>query len=135
MIKLLYIETLGHDGSFAHIYPVNLCQSKSTKLKRLGYLLTTLCVNRNSKLSILMLSTVQKDLAGSLQNLMCCLTALPKMINRTIVEGSLELLKKLLKHPTDLVRKKTLIVLQKIYELQPESLITYKTHLQEALFD
>lgn len=131
MIKLLYIETLGHDGSFAHIYPVNLCQSKNPKLKRLGYLLTNLCVSRNSKLSILMLSTIQKDLAGSsLHSLMHCLTALPRIINKTIIEGSLELLVKLLKHPTDLVRKKTLIVLQKIYEMQPESLPTYKTYLQ-----
>jgi AP-4 complex subunit epsilon-1 len=42
---------------------------------------------------------------------------------------------KLLKHPTDLVRKKTLLVLQKIYDLQPECIPTYKTYLQEALFD
>lgn len=86
MIKLLYIETLGHDGSFAHIYPVNLCQSKSPRLKRLGYLLTTLCVNRESKLSILMLATIQKDLGGvNLHSIMYCLTALPKIINRTII--------------------------------------------------
>jgi AP-4 complex subunit epsilon-1 len=90
MIRLLYIETLGHDGSFAHIYPVNLCQSKVPKLKRMGYLLTTLCLNRNSKLSILMLSTIQKDLTSTnLHYIMYCLTALPKLINKTIIEGSL----------------------------------------------
>lgn len=83
-----------------------------------------------------MLSTVQKDLSGcNLHSLLYCLTALPKIINKTIIEGSRQLLLGLLKHPTDLVRKKTLIVLQKMYELQPEALPTYKTYLQEALFD
>lgn len=131
MIRLLYIETLGHEGSFAHIHPVNLCQSKSPKLKRVGYLLTTLCVNRDSKLSILMLSTIQKDLTSSnLHYVMYCLTALPKLLNRTIIEGSLEHLLKLLKHPTDLIRKKTLIALQKIHEMEPTLLPTYKTYLQ-----
>lgn len=120
MIKLLYIETLGHDGSFAHIYPVNLCQSKNMKLKRLGYLLTTLCINRNSKLSIMTLATIQKDLtSGNLHNIMHCLTALPKILNKTIIEGSLKLIVPLLKHTTDLVRKKALIVIQKIHELDP----------------
>mgnify|MGYP002345173448 CR=1 FL=1 len=131
MLRLLYIETLGHDGSFAHIHPVNLCQSKNPRLKRVGYLLTTLCINRESKLSILMLSTIQKDLASTnLHHVMYCLTALPKLLNKTIIEGSVEPLVKLLKHPTDLVRKKTLIALQKIHELQPAVLPTYKTYLQ-----
>lgn len=136
LIKLLYIETLGHNGEFAHIHAVNLTQSKSLKMKRLGYLLVTLCIKTNSKFSILLLSSIQKDLTStSLHNMIVCLTALPKLINSIIVEACLDTILKLIKHPTDLVRKKALLVLEKIYRFDEDKLPTFKTILQEALDD
>ena len=136
LIKLLYIETLGHDASFAHIHAINLTQSKSLKIKRLAYLLITLCIKTNSKFSILLLSSIQKDLTSTnLHHLVFCLSALPKLINNIIIEACLDNIIKLTKHPTDLVRKKALLVLQKIYQVDPSKLPTFKTILQEALDD
>jgi AP-4 complex subunit epsilon-1 len=53
---------LGHDASFAHIYAVNLTQSKNLLVKRIGYLYASLFINQGSEMMILMISTMQKDL-------------------------------------------------------------------------
>ena len=57
------------------------------------------------------------------------------MINSIIIEACLDTILKLIKHPTDLVRKKALLVLEKIYKLDKEKLPTFKTILQESLDD
>jgi hypothetical protein len=44
LVKLIYFETLGYDTSFAHIIPINLCQSSNLYLKKMAYLLAALLV-------------------------------------------------------------------------------------------
>jgi AP-4 complex subunit epsilon-1 len=59
-------------------------------MKRLGYLLVTMCIKTDSKFSILLLSSIQKDLASdNLHHVVVCLTALPKIMNNLIVEACL----------------------------------------------
>lgn len=62
LIRAIYVEMLGHDASFAHIYAVNLTQSKNLLVKRIGYLAASLFIDENSEMIILMISTMQKDL-------------------------------------------------------------------------
>jgi AP-4 complex subunit epsilon-1 len=61
----MYIEMLGHSASFCHIEAINLTQNKNLVLKRLGYLLCSLFLNSSSDLTIMMISTIQKDLAST----------------------------------------------------------------------
>lgn len=56
---------LGHSASFCHIEAINLTQNKNLVLKRLGYLLCSLFLNSKSDLTIMLISTIQKDLASS----------------------------------------------------------------------
>ncbi len=62
LIRAIYVEMLGHDASFSHIYAVNLTQSKNLLVKRIGYLAASLFIDQNSEMIILMISTMQKDL-------------------------------------------------------------------------
>jgi AP-4 complex subunit epsilon-1 len=62
LIRAIYVEMLGHDASFSHIYAVNLTQSKNLLVKRIGYLSAFLFIDQNSEMIILMISTMQKDL-------------------------------------------------------------------------
>ena len=58
LIRAIYVEMLGHDASFAHIYAVNLTQSKNLLVKRIGYLSASLFINQGSEMMILMISTM-----------------------------------------------------------------------------
>ena len=48
LIRAIYIEMLGHEASFAHLFSVNLTQDKNYLNKRVGYLacslLTSVCL-------------------------------------------------------------------------------------------
>lgn len=58
LIRAIYVEMLGHDATFSHIYAVNLTQSKNLLVKRIGYLASSLFIADNSEMLILMISTV-----------------------------------------------------------------------------
>ncbi len=62
LIRAIYVEMLGHDASFSQIHAVNLTQSKSLLVKRIGYLACSLFIDENSDMVILMISTIQRDL-------------------------------------------------------------------------
>lgn len=115
LIRALYIEMLGHSASFCYIEAINLTQNKSLVLKRLGYLLCSLFLNKNSDLVIMLVSTIQKDLTSSnIHEVVMCLTSLDLIMNQTIATAITESIIKLINHTTDLVRKKAILVLQKI---------------------
>lgn len=56
---------LGYSASFAYIHAINLTQNKNLVMKRLGYLLCSLFMNKDSELIIMLVSTIQKDLNSS----------------------------------------------------------------------
>lgn len=56
---------LGKSAAFSHIEAVNLTQNKNLVLKRIGYLLCSLFFNSTSDLTIMLISTIQKDLAST----------------------------------------------------------------------
>ena len=52
LIRAIYIEMLGHDASFSHLFAVNLTQDKNILNKRVGYLACSLLLNENSEFLI-----------------------------------------------------------------------------------
>jgi AP-4 complex subunit epsilon-1 len=109
---------LGHDASFSHIHAVNLTQSKALALKRIGYLCCSLFLNESSQFLILLVANLQRDLQStSIHEVVIALTALGKLISPMMIGGVIEPLTKLLTHTTDLVRKKAVIVLHRIYRI------------------
>jgi len=58
LIRAIYVEMLGHDATFSHIYAVNLTQSKNLLVKRIGYLACSLFIADSSEMVILMISTI-----------------------------------------------------------------------------
>lgn len=118
LIIALYIEMLGHSASFCHIEAINLTQNKNLVLKRIGYLMCSLFFTSKSDLTIMLISTIQKDLASTnIHEIVICLTSLDSIMNSTIASAISESVIKLLAHTTDLVRKKAVLVLQKMVTL------------------
>ena len=73
---------LGHSASFAHIHALNMTQSKNLTMKRIGYLLCSLFMGRDSELLIMLVSTIQKDLGSSdVHEIVICLTSLANIMN------------------------------------------------------
>lgn len=111
----MYIEMLGHSASFCHIEAINLTQNKNLVLKRLGYLLCSLFLNGGSDLTIMLISTIQKDLASTnIHEIVICLTSIDRIMNTTIAGAIIADVTKLVNHTTDLVRKKAVLALQRI---------------------
>jgi AP-4 complex subunit epsilon-1 len=109
---------LGHSAPFAHIHAINLTQNKNLILKRIGYLMCSVFFNKDSDLLIMLVATIMKDLnSPDVHEVVTCLTALGNIMNNTIASGIIESVIKLTTHTTDLVRKKALLILQKIVKL------------------
>lgn len=117
LLRAIYIEMLGlqliiycrHDASFAHIQAVNLTQSKILQLKKvneiniynfkMGYLCCSLFLDNNSELLILLVSTLQRDLASTnIHEVVIALTAVSKLISQSFVSALIEPIMKLLNH-------------------------------------
>lgn len=127
---------LGHSAQFAHIYAVNLTQNKNLTLKRLGYLMCSLFFNSDSDLLIMLVSTILKDLASTdVHEVVICLTSLGNIMNSTIAGAITEAVTKLISHTTDLVRKKSILILQKIKLETSIDIPDYKDKMKKALCD
>lgn len=75
----------------------------------------SLFFDNNSDLLIMLVATILKDLTnGDVHEIVICLTSLGSIMNTTIASAITDNVVKLLTHTTDLVRKKAILVLQKI---------------------
>ena len=118
LIRAIYVEMLGHDASFSHIYAVNLTQSKNLLVKRIGYLSSSLFIDENSEMIILMISTMQKDLGSSNHlEILAALNCLSKLSNSSVIEAVQEPVCKLLEHSHEMIRKKAVMVLNKFNKI------------------
>ena len=136
LIRALYIEMLGHSAPFAHIHAINLTQNKKLHLKRIGYLMCSLFFDSESDLLIMLVATILKDLASTdVHEVVICLTSLGSIMNATIASAILEPVTKLLTHTTDLVRKKAILVLQRIKLQTSAEVLDYKDKMKKGLCD
>ena len=120
LIRAIYVEMLGHDASFAHIYAVNLTQSKNLLVKRIGYLAASLFIDENSEMIILMISTMQKDLQSRNHlEVIAALNCLAKLSNQSVMLAVQEAVTLLLEHQHEMIRKKAVMVLVKFNNITP----------------
>jgi len=120
LIRAIYVEMLGHDASFAHIYAVNLTQSKNLLVKRIGYLAASLFIDENSEMIILMISTMQKDLQSRNHlEVIAALNCLAKLSNQSVMLAVQEAVTLLLEHQHEMIRKKAVMVLVKFNNIMP----------------
>ena len=71
LLRLLYVELLGHDASFGHIHAVKLCSDASLVNKKVAYLTTCLFLSEESELLILLMNTMKSDLHSDNYLIVC----------------------------------------------------------------
>ena len=102
----------------------------------MAYLLAALLVKPGDELCLLMNNTIIKDLQNeNTFTIMTTLTLLRYFLTEHLVQNLLPLLRKLLKHTTSIVRRKSYLALFNIHTLFKESLPDIKSLALEALSD
>uniref|UniRef100_A0A7I4ACE8 Clathrin/coatomer adaptor adaptin-like N-terminal domain-containing protein n=1 Tax=Physcomitrium patens TaxID=3218 RepID=A0A7I4ACE8_PHYPA len=136
IIRLVYVEMLGHDASFGYIYAVKMTHDDNLLCKRSGYLATTLFLNEDHDLIILIVNTIQKDLKSDNYLVVCAaLTAVCKLINEETIPAVLPQVVDLLGHPKEQVRKKAVMALHRFQQRSPSSMSHLLTKFRQILCD
>ncbi|KAF9606195.1 hypothetical protein IFM89_023650 [Coptis chinensis] len=136
IIRLLYIEMLGHDASFGYIHAVKMTHDDSLLLKRTGYLAVTLFLNEDHDLIILIVNTIQKDLkSDNFLVVSAALTAVCKLINEETIPAVLPQVVELLCHQKEAVRKKAIMALHRFYQRSPGSVSHLVSNFRKRLCD
>ncbi|CAL0311726.1 unnamed protein product [Lupinus luteus] len=136
IIRLLYIEMLGHDASFGYIHAVNITHHDSLLLKRTGYLAVTLFLHDNHDLIILIVNTIQKDLKSDNYLVVCAaLNAVCRLINEDTIPAVLPQVVELLGHSKEAVRKKAVMALHRFYQKSPSFVSHLVANFRKRLCD
>ncbi|KAL4348291.1 hypothetical protein GQ457_17G019540 [Hibiscus cannabinus] len=136
IIRLVYIEMLGHDASFGYIHAVKMTHDDSLLVKRTGYLAVTLFLNEDHDLIILIVNTIQKDLKSDNYLVVCAaLNAVCKLINEETIPAVLPQVVELLAHPKEAVRKKAIMALHRFYQKSPSSVSHLISNFRKRLCD
>ncbi|XVF52161.1 hypothetical protein PTKIN_Ptkin04bG0242600 [Pterospermum kingtungense] len=136
IIRLVYVEMLGHDASFGYIHAVKMTHDDSLIVKRTGYLAVTLFLNEDHDLIILIVNTIQKDLKSDNYLVVCAaLSAVCKLINEETIPAVLPQVVELLSHPKEVVRKKAIMALHRFYHKSPSSVSHLVSNFRKRLSD
>ncbi|KAL8152357.1 hypothetical protein V2J09_010117 [Rumex salicifolius] len=136
IIRLVYVEMLGHDASFGYIHAVKMTHDDNLFLKRTGYLAVTLFLNEDHDLIILIVNTIQKDLKSDNYLVVCAaLNAVCRLINEETIPAVLPQVVELIAHPKEAVRKKAVMALHRFHQRSPSSVSHLLTNFRKKLSD
>uniref|UniRef100_A0A1J3HUQ8 AP-4 complex subunit epsilon n=1 Tax=Noccaea caerulescens TaxID=107243 RepID=A0A1J3HUQ8_NOCCA len=136
IIRLVYIEMLGHDASFGYIHAVKMTHDDNLLLKRTGYLAVTLFLNEDHDLIILIVNTIQKDLRSDNYLVVCAaLNAICRLINEETIPAVLPQVVDLLNHQKEAVRKKAIMALHRFHRKSPSSVSHLVSNFRKRLCD
>ncbi|KAK9706997.1 hypothetical protein RND81_07G166500 [Saponaria officinalis] len=136
IIRLVYVEMLGHDASFGYIHAVKMTHDDTVLHKRTGYLAVTLFLNDDHDLIILIVNTIQKDLRSDNYLVVCAaLNAVCRLINEETIPAVLPQVVDLLNHPKDAVKKKAVMALHRFYQRSPSSVNHLVSNFRKKLSD
>jgi AP-4 complex subunit epsilon-1 len=132
LVRLLYVEMLGHDGSFGYIKAVEMAASASLFHKRTGYLVCGACLPPDHEFRFMLVNQMQRDLQSA--NVLECsggLLACTNLITPDMVPAVHTEVTKLIHHDSATIRKKAIIALHRFHQLAPE--VTTAEELHELL--
>ena len=105
-------------------------------VKRIGYLACSLFIEENSDMVILMISTIQRDLQSKNHlEVLSALTVLGKICNQHVLMAVNDGVQKLLAHTHEMIRKKAVMIMFKMYKQQPQAIEGMDAKMKKALCD
>ena len=138
LVRLLYVEMLGHDASFGYIKAVEMAASASLFHKRTGYLVCACCLPPDHEFRFMLVNQMQRDLQSV--NILECLGGLLAacdLITSDMVPAVKSEVTKLLAHESATIRKKAILVLHRFHQLAEDTVTNeeMQEHLRKTLCD
>jgi len=138
LVRLLYVEMLGHDASFGYIKAVELAASSSIVHKKTGYMVCGCTLSPEHEFRFMLVNQMQRDLSSSnVLEVGAALIAATNLITSDMVPAVQVEVNKLMDHQSDMVRKKAVVTLHRFHQIAPESVTRsdLSTKLRRMLCD
>ena len=136
LLRLVYVEMLGHDASFGYMKAAELSASSNLLDKRVAYLCAGLCFSPEHEFRMMLVNRLQRDLqSANVLEVSIALPAAAKILTADMIPAVLPIVNNLLKHDQEIVRKKAVMLLHRFLQLAPESVSHLSDKFRRALCD
>ncbi|KFA47081.1 hypothetical protein S40293_04608, partial [Stachybotrys chartarum IBT 40293] len=136
LLKLVYLEMVGHDMSWASFHVLEVMSSPKYHQKRVGYLGAVQSFRPDTEVLMLATNLLKKDLASTTPTVISLpIATLPHVITPSLALSTLADLLPRLSHSHANIRKKTLVTLYRLALVYPEALRAAWPKIKERLMD
>jgi len=136
VVRMIYVEMLGQDASFAYIKAVELCASTSIAQKKTGYLAAALCLSPTHEFRFMLVNQIQRDMnSTNVLEITAALSAVNKIVTEDMIPAVIGDVLKLLRHEMEAVRKKAVGAMHRFYQMDKHSLQDHIGKIRNALCD
>ncbi|KYK54322.1 AP-3 complex subunit delta [Drechmeria coniospora] len=136
LLKLIYLEMLGYDMSWASFHVLEVMSSAKYHQKRVGYLGAVQSFRPDTEVLMLATNLLKKDLGSSTPTVISLpIATLPHVITPSLALSTLADLLPRLSHSQANIRKKTLVTLYRLALVYPEALRAAWPKIKELLMD
>jgi AP-4 complex subunit epsilon-1 len=136
LIRLMYVEMLGHDASFGYIKAVEMTAATNLIQKRVGYLTCSLTLSPTHEFRFMIINQLQRDLQSPNHLEVCsALMAVCKLVTVEMIPAVQPMILEALRHDIELVRKKAVMALHRFHQLNPDSVSGISDSLRRTLCD
>ncbi|KJR84431.1 AP-3 complex subunit delta-1 [Sporothrix schenckii 1099-18] len=136
LLKLVYLEMVGHDMSWASFHVLEVMSSQKLQQKRIGYLAAVQSFRSDTEVLMLATNLLKKDLsATSPIAIQLPIATLPHIITPSLALSVLPDLLPRLTHSHRVIRKKTIVTLYRMALVYPETLRAAWPKIKERLMD
>ncbi|CAM1508495.1 Fc.00g053430.m01.CDS01 [Cosmosporella sp. VM-42] len=136
LLKLIYLEMVGHDMSWASFHVLEVMSSPKYHQKRVGYLGAVQSFRPDTEVLMLATNLLKKDLGSTTPTVISLpIATLPHVITPSLALSTLADLLPRLSHSHSNIRKKTLVTLYRLALVYPEALRAAWPKIKERLMD
>jgi len=136
LIRLIYVEMLGHDASFAYVHAIQMTAAGDLMQKKVGYLCASLTLSPDDQFRFMLVNQLQRDLQSvNVLEVGMALIALSKLVTEEMIPALLPYVVKVLDHDQSTIRKKAVLALHRIYQLDPGSVSHLSDTFRKVLCD
>ncbi|CAK7263246.1 AP-3 complex subunit delta [Sporothrix epigloea] len=136
LLKLVYLEMVGHDMSWAAFHVLEVMSSQKLQQKRIGYLAAVQSFRSDTEVLMLATNLLKKDLsATSPITIQLPIVTLPHVITPSLALSVLPDLLPRLTHSHRVIRKKTIVTLYRMALVYPETLRAAWPKIKDRIMD
>lgn len=134
--KLTYLQMLGYDISWAAFNIIEVMSASKFTFKRIGYLAASQCFHEGTDVIMLTTNQIRKDLSSPTQyDTGVALTGLSCFVTPDLARDLANDIMTLMSHTKPYIRKKSVLIMYKVFLKYPESLRPAFPRLKEKLED